>query len=166
MNCGNCGAEINENDRFCSNCGRELIKSKLSNPPSGLIDCPDCKNPVSRRAKSCPNCGCPVDAMTPDGIVSIKLSNLHGTLTKQTVSIKDKMGILLWKGKAGQIAEFYLTGKTKIEIEYHIALNACGGYCETIIDPSKGTKYATTVRRGILSTHIEVQRVDIFDSDF
>ena len=25
-----------------------------------LVDCPDCKKPVSPRAVSCPNCGCPI----------------------------------------------------------------------------------------------------------
>ena len=165
--CEKCGAEINEDDKFCGKCGEEVIKSKKpSNPPSGLIDCPDCGNPVSRRAKSCPNCGCPVAVMTPDGVVSIKLSNLFNTMTKQSVSIKDKTGQLLWKGNAGQIAEVYLEKKTEITIKYHTAANAWGGSCKNIIDPSKGTKYATSVRRGFLGTHIELQRVDVFDSDF
>lgn len=30
---------------------------------TNLIDCPDCKNPVSRRAILCPNCGCPGEAI-------------------------------------------------------------------------------------------------------
>ena len=156
---------------FCGNCGEKVKSNKNKpnkplNPPSGLIDCPDCKNPVSRRAKSCPNCGCPVVAMTPDGIVSIKLSNLINTMTKQSVSIKDKNGQELWKGNAGQIAEVYLEKETEITIKYHTAANAWGGSCKSVIDPSKGTKYSTTVRRGLFGTHIELQKVDIFDSDF
>ena len=164
--CEKCGAEINENDRFCSNCGNEIKSDENIAMPSGLINCPDCGNQVSRKAKSCPNCGCPVESMTPDGVVRIKLSNLFNTITKQSVSINDENGQELWKGNAGQIAEVYFERQTQITIKYHTAANAWGGSCKGIIDPSKGTRYATTVRRGILGTHIELQRVDFIDSDF
>ena len=164
--CGKCGAEINEGDKFCSNCGEKVVTNESISEPSGLMNCPDCGNPVSRKAKACPNCGCPVISMTPDGVVRIKLSNLINTMTKQSVSIKDETGQDLWKGKAGQIAEIYFERQTQITIKYHTAANAWGGSCKGVIDPSKGTKYSTTVRRGILGTHIELQRVDFIDSDF
>ncbi|WP_295113949.1 zinc ribbon domain-containing protein [uncultured Methanobrevibacter sp.] len=53
--CANCGAEIGESDKFCSSCGAQVTSSKSINTPSGLIDCPDCGKPVSRKAKACPN---------------------------------------------------------------------------------------------------------------
>ncbi len=166
--CRKCGAEIQEKDKFCSNCGEKInFNENISNPSgAGLINCPDCGNPVSKKAKSCPNCGCPVVSMTPDGIVRIKLNNLINTMTKQSVSIKNENGDELWKGKAGQIAEVYFERETHVTIKYHTAANAWGGSCKGVIDPSKGTKYSTTVRRGILGTHIELQRVDFIDSDF
>lgn len=164
--CKKCGAELNENDKFCSKCGEKVSSNENINQSSGLINCPDCGNPVSKKAKSCPNCGCPVISMTPDGVIRIKLSNLINTMTKQTVSIKGENGQELWRGKAGQIAEIYLERQTQITIKYHTAANAWGGSCSGVVDPSKGTKYATTVRRGILGTHIELQRIDVFDSDF
>ena len=131
-----------------------------------LIYCTECGNQVSDKAKSCPNCGCPIESMTPDGTVRIRLSNLMNTMTKQTVSIKDENGQELWKGKAGQIADIYFEKETEITIKYHTAANAWGGSCKGVIDPSKGTKYSTTVRRGFLGTHIELQRVDVFDADY
>ncbi len=164
--CRKCGAELEETDKFCCNCGEKVSSNGVVNQSSGLINCPDCGNPVSRKAKSCPNCGCPVVSMTPDGVVRIKLSNLIDTITKQTVSIKDENGQELWKGKAGQIAEIYFERQTQIIIKYHTAANAWGGSCREIIDPSKGTTYATTVRRGFFGTNIELQRVDFIDSDF
>ncbi|MBQ2654603.1 MAG: zinc ribbon domain-containing protein [Methanobrevibacter sp.] len=164
--CRKCGAEVNEDDKFCSSCGEKVGSNESSNQPSGLINCPDCGNPVSRKAKACPNCGCPVVSMTPDGVVRIKLSNLINTMTKQGVSIKDENGQVLWRGNAGQIAEIYFERQTQITIKYHTAANAWGGSCKGVVDPSKGTKYATTVRRGFLGTNIELQRVDILDSDF
>lgn len=164
--CGKCGAEIGENDKFCSSCGEKVNSNENVNQASGLMSCPDCGNPVSKKAKACPNCGCPVISMTPDGVIRIKLSNLIDTITKQSVSIKDENGRELWKGKAGQIAEIYFERQTQITIKYHTAANAWGGSCRGIVDPSKGTKYATTVRRGFFGTNIELQRVDILDSDF
>ena len=166
MFCVKCGTEIDETDKFCSNCGYQVNSDVTSKEPSGLMNCPDCGNPVSRKAKACPNCGCPVISMTPDGVVRIKLSNLINTMTRQGVSIKDENGQVLWKGNAGQIAEIYFERQTQVTIKYHTAANAWGGSCKGVIDPSKGTKYSTTVRRGILGTHIELQRVDIIDSDF
>lgn len=164
--CGKCGAEVSESDRFCSSCGEKVNFNESLNMPSGLMNCPDCGNPVSRKAKACPNCGCPVVSMTPDGVVRIRLSNLINTMTKQSVSIKSENGQELWKGKAGQIAEIYFERQSIITIKYHTAANAWGGSCRGEIDPSKGTNYSTTVRRGIFGTHIELQRVDFIDSDF
>ena len=68
--------------------------------------------------------------------------------------------------RAGQIAEIYFERQSIITIKYHTAANAWGGSCRGEIDPSKGTNYSTTVRRGIFGTHIELQRVDFIDSDF
>lgn len=35
---------------------------------AGLIDCPDCKKPVSSRAVHCPNCGCPGYAIAEEAL--------------------------------------------------------------------------------------------------
>ena len=122
--CPECGAELEIKDSFkgefisCVN----FPKCRYSRDIDlGYGYCPDCGNPVSRKAKACPNCGCPVVSMTPDGVVRIKLSNLINTMTRQSVSIKGENGQDLWRGNAGQIAEFYLERQTQITIKYHTA---------------------------------------------
>lgn len=56
MNCEKCGAEINENDKFCSNCG-EKVKSN----EEGSIFCEKCgAEIVDKNAKFCSHCGASV----------------------------------------------------------------------------------------------------------
>ena len=31
-----------------------------------LINCPECGKEISEKAKSCPNCGCPIDTSEPE----------------------------------------------------------------------------------------------------
>lgn len=109
--CGKCGAEVSESDRFCSSCGEKVNFNESLNMPSGLMNCPDCGNPVSRKAKACPNCGCPVVSMTPDGVVRIRLSNLINTMTKQSVSIKSENGRNCGKAKQVRLQKSILKGK-------------------------------------------------------
>lgn len=44
--CGNCGAEIEVNSKFCQECGEKVTKS-----------CPKCGNEISNEIKFCPECG-------------------------------------------------------------------------------------------------------------
>lgn len=58
----------------------QTIKNALLN--SNLVICPDCNNSVSRRAKTCPHCGCPIS-----DINSSNPDELQRTLPqKQTTS--------------------------------------------------------------------------------
>jgi hypothetical protein len=41
---------------------------KVINQEKKLIPCPDCNKEVSRRAKACPHCGCPLEAIGPSEI--------------------------------------------------------------------------------------------------
>lgn len=132
-----------------------------------MIKCSECGKEVSDKAKVCMNCGCPVESMTPDGTIRIKMTGIDKALmTKQKVSVKDNRDKLLWEGYAGQIAEFYLEKATKIKIKYHLCSTAYSGTCTAEVDPSKGTKYAVFVRQSIFKTNLELQRVDVFDSDY
>jgi hypothetical protein len=69
----------------------------ISLPAAPLIDCPDCKKPVSSRAVHCPNCGCPgyaisqetlriAEAQRPKSILHIK------TPTREGIGVAVKMG--------------------------------------------------------------------------
>jgi len=44
--CKNCGAYINENDAFCTDCGKSTLKT-----------CPKCREQLTAHSKFCPNCG-------------------------------------------------------------------------------------------------------------
>lgn len=131
-----------------------------------LINCPECGKEVSDKAKSCPNCGCPIEDSRPDGMVRIKMCALKaGFNGKQEVTLSDSNGKTLWTGYVGQIAEVYFEGTTTIEVQYHLSLMHYGGTCSGVVDPSKGKKYAVQVRQGIMKTVMEFQMVDVIDSD-
>ncbi|MFP5494033.1 SPFH domain-containing protein [Parvimonas sp. G1641] len=57
--CGNCGKEINLNDRFCSNCGYDTSKAKLDDVKHSAetINCSICNAEIPETAKFCPECG-------------------------------------------------------------------------------------------------------------
>jgi membrane protease subunit (stomatin/prohibitin family) len=48
-NCPKCSTMLDENAKFCSNCGHKF--------PSDEKQCPKCNNPVAANAKFCPSCG-------------------------------------------------------------------------------------------------------------
>ena len=39
---------------------------KLKTRYIALINCPECGKEISEKAKSCPNCGCPIDTSEPE----------------------------------------------------------------------------------------------------
>lgn len=43
-----------------------MTRSRQEPPtPGALQPCPDCRRSISRRAASCPHCGCPLDSTAP-----------------------------------------------------------------------------------------------------
>lgn len=130
---------------FCKNCGVELAETDRF--------CPSCGERVKSDNANGPS----------SGVVRIKLAKFFGIIFKQSVSIMDVNGQLLWKGNAGDIAEIYFEGQTHILIKYHTAGNAWGGIGRGIVDPSIGTSYVTSIRRGIFETLISFERVDFID---
>lgn len=54
MRCNNCGAELQDNAKFCTSCG-----SKVENvgPQAGPKHCPNCGSPLAGDASFCTNCG-------------------------------------------------------------------------------------------------------------
>ncbi len=132
-----------------------------------MIKCPECGKDVSDKAKSCPNCGCPIESLMPSGVVKIKFSALNlasGLNGNQKVSLSSNYKIL-WEGNAGEVAELFFEGPTNVTIKYHLNLMHFGGECSGIIDPQKSKKYNVSVRTGILSTKLVLQPVDILDAD-
>ena len=132
-----------------------------------LVKCVECGKEVSDKANACPNCGCPLSAMSTNGVVKIKIGVLKastGLNGNQKVSILSDFGVL-WEGNAGDIAEIYFKVPTNITVQYHLSLMHYGGVCSGIIDPAKSKKYCVSARQGFMSTKLVLQEVDIFDAD-
>ena len=152
MFCDKCGAEINETDKFCSRCGKKIKSDKNSD----LKYCTECGNPMSNTAESCPNCGRSVVSMISDEHVRINLNKLSLTVANQRVSIMNENGLEIWNGYSGETAEIFLKKRTLITIKYHTSVDAWGGLCKGIIDPSKCMEYYTTVKRGFFEINISL----------
>jgi predicted RNA-binding Zn-ribbon protein involved in translation (DUF1610 family) len=59
--------------------------------PPKLIDCPDCGKAVSRRAASCPNCGCPINTGAPPKM-NIPKCPTCGSTNVEKISLMSKAG--------------------------------------------------------------------------
>ena len=132
-----------------------------------MIKCPECGKEVSDKAKTCPNCGCPIENISPSGTVQIKVSPLNsssGFNGNQKVSIFSGAKTL-WEGNVGDVAELFFDGPTSVTVKYHLSLMHYGGECSGTIDPSKSRKYNVSARQGIMSTKIVLQPVDVFDAN-
>ena len=71
LKCVNCGAEVDEKQKFCpecgtkigefcKNCGARLSKNQKFCPECGasqIFTCPSCKKEINKDAKFCPECG-------------------------------------------------------------------------------------------------------------
>ena len=89
-----------------------------------LIKCSECGKEVSDKAQSCPNCGCPIAASSPNGTVRIKLSPVKapsGFNGNQKASISANWKTL-WEGQTGDVAELYFKGATSVVIKYHLSM--------------------------------------------
>lgn len=54
MRCNNCGAELQDNAKFCTSCGASVENSE---PQGGSKHCPNCGSPLAADASFCTNCG-------------------------------------------------------------------------------------------------------------
>lgn len=132
-----------------------------------LIQCPECGKEISDRAGNCPNCGYPIEALSPEGIVKIKVSALQsssGLNGNQKVTILSGDNIL-WEGKSGEVAEMFLDGERSVTIKYHTSFMHYGGECFGTLDPAKSKKYNVSARQGVFATKLVLQPVDYFDAD-
>ena len=130
-----------------------------------LIKCPECGQEVSDKATVCPRCAFPIADSRPDGTVRIKMTSISQTVTARQKVTVYAGGKALWEGQTGQIAEIYFEKATRVTIKYHTGLTTYGAECEGIIDPSKGKKYAIQAVRGLFKAGMQLQRVDVIDSD-
>ena len=129
-----------------------------------LVKCTECGKEVSDRATTCPNCGCPIAELSPNGIVRIKMPVLElglvGLFSSRDATVLDEHNKVLWKGKHGENASFMVNGATNIII-------SLGGWANEVtgtVFPRK--KYSLVQDLGVhmLATYT-LTEVDIIDAD-
>lgn len=65
MHCGNCGANMNEDEIFCSKCGtkKEVVEQQNEMNNAAISFCPGCGNKLSQGESFCAKCGKKVEAV-------------------------------------------------------------------------------------------------------
>lgn len=129
-----------------------------------LIKCPECGKEVSSFAKTCPNCGCPIEKMKTDGIVKIKLPNIElgtvGLFSSRKATITSWDGELLWEGQHGETAIFEIEKPTKVTMDLGKWANPFNGLIE------RHKKYNCIQDMGMhWKATYRVFEVDVIDSD-
>ena len=130
-----------------------------------LIKCKECHKEISDKAKTCVNCGCPIEDMITSGEVRIKLPHdivegWVGLFSSRAASIFDSNGKTLWSGKHGENAKFTIEEPTNIRINLGSWANEVTG----IVEPKR--KYTLRQDMGVhmLATYI-LSEVDMIDAD-
>lgn len=85
---------------------------------------PECGKQISDKAGACPNCGCPIESLSPNGQVKIAIPRTEvisgggaaGLLIAKDVKISSKSG-QIWSGKHGDTAIFEIEEPTEITID-------------------------------------------------
>lgn len=65
MNCGNCGAQVSANDRFCPECGTPVQVQQMATIKKERF-CPECGTEIFESDAFCPNCGKSMHSAIPD----------------------------------------------------------------------------------------------------
>lgn len=194
LKCSACGHPLDDgNEKIackCSSCGNvtggnleyfdsddledKIVEATLSHlddtdknnaVSENLIRCPDCGREVSKRAKVCPGCGCPLSEIITSGVVKIKLPRTEqmadgfmGLLSSKAASISSK-GKTLWSGKHGETASFTIDEPTSIVID----LGTWGNPVEGTVEPKK--RYELIQDYGFhMKATFRLSEVDTIDS--
>ncbi len=153
-----------------ANCSNNQLKNigtpvtdGLKNP--SLIKCPDCGNEVSKRAKVCIHCGCPLEELVTSGVVRIKIPSdivygWIGLFSSRKAVITSAHGKVIWEGSHGDNASFTIDEPTSIQIDL-------GGWANPVVGtvvPKK--KYACIQDMGVhmLATY-RLTEVDVIDAE-
>lgn len=130
-----------------------------------LIKCPECRNEVSDRCISCPNCGFPIESVNTKGTVRIKMPNniaigWVGLFSSRKCSVDNSQGKTLWQGQHGENASFTIDGITKITINL-------GGWANPVsgtVEPRKKYSLVQDLGAHMFATY-RLTEVDVIDSD-
>lgn len=121
---------------------------------------------ISDKAKSCPQCGCPLSEMliAVSGTVRIKLPNnvvegIVGVFSSRAAKITDKNGKILWSGRHGDNASFEIDKPTEIYIDLGGWANPVTG----IVHPRKKYSLIQDMGAHMFATYT-LTEVDVIDS--
>jgi hypothetical protein len=67
--CSNCHSIINENAKFCTHCGHNVVPHKLH----GVHNCPSCKGTIEGFSRYCKHCGANIDTFGHGKFVKVLL---------------------------------------------------------------------------------------------
>ncbi len=73
MQCSNCGAQIDENSKFCIECGNKIDQE---------VECPECSAKFPPNTKFCTNCGTKIGETIPEEVKCPKCSKTLPANTK------------------------------------------------------------------------------------
>ncbi len=109
-----------------------------------LIKCDECGKEISSKAKTCPNCGNPINS---DSSIKIKMPEKIGnmnfnSLTPATYAILDEEGNVLEKKRAGEIFEMESDKVVKLQIK--VAGLGGAGLKGVFLDAKPGGRYVVT----------------------
>ena len=127
----------------------------------GLIICPDCGGQVSDKAKVCIHCGAPL--VEEKNIVRVKMPSGKGTIVRVTYTFTDdETGDILATAGNGEVISFELDKPTTIRC--HLGR----GFKDALIEytPEGIKKYAIHTVNTFFGAHLEMQEIDVIDSDF
>lgn len=85
MNCSNCGAPLEENARFCGNCG-----AVVTNHDNNRSVCPNCGAEVNAGEQFCGRCGTRLTYYTPPAADPVGINNMNNINTFNKVNNKVK----------------------------------------------------------------------------
>lgn len=114
-----------------------------------LIKCKECEKEVSDKAKSCPNCGCPINL---DTTVRIAFPKYKNQIFNTGCTVLNEKGEVLARCKQGEIAEFNCSAPINISIK----MSGMFGTAKITAEPSG--RYKVNIRA--LGT-IAISKVDI-----
>lgn len=162
IKCPECGKEVSDKAKTCPNCGYP-INEYVAKKNDKLI-CPQCGNSiVNKNSYRCPYCyavlvediskyGAPVKIQLPVNVVSGGAS----IFTSGNVSIRDKQGVVIWRGHLGDVATIRIREPMTINIFLSGLTNIVSGQ----VQPNK--KYRLVKDYGVhfLSTFV-LTEVDV-----
>lgn len=90
--CRNCGAKLNENDKFCSECGNPVIQNRNVNLKKETVfdgvvhKCPSCGEILNSFTSNCPSCGYEIRNQASNSNIAILAKKIEEIENSRPVS--------------------------------------------------------------------------------